>query len=137
MPKLPYWSPDATWVVYSLGEDWSVHKVRADGTGDQRLFSLPVEFSYYGAPLNASFTHDGNYVLFDFLTDYSQPSTDTIYRVNADGNGAVPITAGKQASASPDGKRIVFVGPTGGLFTCNFEPKLVNRCQGSCFVSLA
>lgn len=120
MPETPYWSPDGIWVVYSLGEDWSVHKVKADGTDDQRLFSLPEEFSYYGAPVNPSFTHDGNYVLFDFLVDPTQPSTDTIYRVDASGNNAVPITLGSQASASPDGKRIVFVGPS-GLSTCNFD----------------
>lgn len=126
--RQPYWSPDGKSVLYSYGFDFSVHKIMADGSNDQRLFSLSPRTDSYGAPLNPSFTHDGKDVLFDFRTDPSQPSTTVIYRVGADGNNPTQVIAGKQASTSPDGKKIVFVGPAEGLFTCNFdgsEPVLI------------
>lgn len=130
---LPHWSPDGTWIVYTVDPPggfggagiaapdpgWNqgpgvgeaarialpvdIWRIRADGTG------APVQLTTHDADDRAgAYSPDGRRLLFDSTREGGRTG---IYLMNADGSGAVRATfLGDDwgASWSPDGTQIAF-----------------------------
>src|SRR5262249_14881535 len=122
----PVWSPDGSKIAFVSdraldGSDASIlsrniWSVRPDGTGLRALTRYTSAGRVFAQ--NASWSPDSTQLVFDTdgALDGSDAilfSTNNIWRVNADGTGAMPLTqyVGKEAQEpawSPDGTRIAF-----------------------------
>jgi len=80
----------------------------ADGRNPKPILASP------GGDFNASFSHDGKWILF---TSDRNGSAD-IYRAHPDGTGLEPLSADPsfddQAALSPDGRTLAFVSTRSG-----------------------
>jgi TolB protein len=108
----PAWSPDGSSIVFATRRDgdWEIYAVRADGSALTRLTNDPA---FDSSPV---FSPDGGAIAF--TSDRGDPEEDShVFRMNVDGTGVRQITSGEDESVpdfSPDGRRIAYVGFTGG-----------------------
>jgi TolB protein len=110
----PAWSPDSKTIAFHWNKDgnWEIYSVRPDGTNLRRLTFHPA---FDSTPV---FAPDGGSILFtsDRLGDAAGEDSH-LYQMNADGSGVRQVSHGQDESTadfSPDGRRIAYVGFTGG-----------------------
>ncbi|MDP9243004.1 MAG: hypothetical protein M3O84_07505 [Actinomycetota bacterium] len=105
------WSPDGRTLAYVLGQHGnvppSIHLIRADGTGDHRLFDDPMYRDF-----NPTFSPDGTTIMFVRCRPPYGPCT--LYTIGVDGRHLhilVPFTADgsdQEGRYSPDGTHVVY-----------------------------
>ncbi len=108
----PSWSPDGQWIYYmgsdTLGTAWQVQRIRADGTGHERLTTTPGQggahpavsrdghWLVYRANLHNVFPSVTWLVLRDLTTGVEQVLTDSAFH-------------GVAGKWSPDGSSLLFL----------------------------
>ena len=96
----------------------SLHIANADGSGERRLLPDSTGLDY-----DASFSPDGQWIVFTSERDAAGSGQADIYRVRPDGTGLERLTketSMEDAGAlSPDGKQMAYVSTKGGARTAN------------------
>jgi eukaryotic-like serine/threonine-protein kinase len=116
------WSPDGRFLVYSsLRGTNGLFRRPADGSGtEERLVESPAHL------LLNHHSGDGRLLYMDFSEGLPQ-----IREYDVASRRIVPIAAGAEASYSPDGRWIAYVGPPGALFIARAGEGLSGRVQVS------
>lgn len=104
----PRWSPDGNYIAYmwndSTTQQYEIHRIAANGTGDTALVELP------GNDASPAWSADGQYISFD----HNIPGTayHNIYRLRLQDGMITPLTSGPvidlNPSSSPAGDTLVF-----------------------------
>ena len=96
----PDWSPDGSRILFRAPENddflnSNLYTIQPDGHGLQQLTNVPAETRLY----SASFPPDGTAITFGMqgIDDAAD-----VYRMNADGTDATPITRTPQWDSAPD-----------------------------------
>ena len=105
-------------------DDADICVIRTDGTGLMQLTDDP------GWEEHPSWSPDGKRIVYD--AGSSEPFSNSIWIMRADGSGKTELTDGYHPHWSPDGKHIVFVRYPGGsrgedVFVMNADGSGVRR----------
>jgi Tol biopolymer transport system component len=96
----------------------SLHVANADGSGERRLLPDSTGLDY-----DASFSPDGQWIVFTSERDAAGSGQADIYRVRPDGTGLERLTKDSSmedaGAVSPDGKLMAYVSTKGGARTAN------------------
>jgi Tol biopolymer transport system component len=105
--------------------DGVVRIANADGSGDRKVVSLPkmsisgTAWSPVGHRIAFVGCADAPWELGAVCWCGVQAGDAEIFVVNDNGSGLTPLAAGQRPTWSPDGRRVAFSGPDGGVYVVN------------------
>jgi Tol biopolymer transport system component len=122
----PGWSPDGSWIAYA--SESGLKLVRPDGTGLRNVRGTGIATAHYSEPYatTPSWTQDGRLgYSFHAETPSDWPASckragsrcGWVVTARMDGSDPHRLVRGRDAHWSPDGPRVVFTPPDGGVAT--------------------
>lgn len=104
--KQPNWSPTGNKILYQKEENnqWEIWIMNTDGTNKTKITN------FEGSKTDATFTHDGKYIIFSFENE--QTKLANIYKSSVTGGNQTRLTNydgyDGAPSISPDGTKLIF-----------------------------